>query len=50
MFAVCNASVTLAELELEFLFWPARRWRYKPVFSHSNKFVVHPAVGIRSAK
>ncbi len=42
MFAVCNASVPLAELELEFLFWPARRQRYKPFFSHSNKFVVHP--------
>ncbi len=25
MFAVCNASVTLAELELESLFWQARR-------------------------
>ncbi len=29
MFAVCNASVPLAELELESLFWPARRQRYK---------------------
>ncbi len=29
MFAVCNASVPLAALELESLFWPARRQRYK---------------------
>jgi len=28
-FPVCNASVSLAELKLESLFWPARRQRYK---------------------
>jgi len=35
MFAVCNASVPLAELELESLFWPARRQRYKEFFGQS---------------
>ncbi len=32
MLAVCNASVPLAEFELESLAWPARRQRYKPLF------------------
>jgi len=31
MFAVCTASVPLAELELESLFWPAGCRRYKPL-------------------
>ncbi len=35
-------NVPLAELGLEFLFWPARRRWYKPFFRDSNKFDVHP--------
>ena len=47
-FALCNASVSLAELEQSFLIWPAGRRRYR-AFSDSlaggtNEKVTHDSI------